>query len=179
MSSCPVPGACITDFLTGRIMPDTGDEMVRQVVEKLLVEIKDFPPVDVEVDRRFALELDGKTESGRADLVVHSRGRPSILIRCAPGSIVSREREALAAARLAYDHPVPFVVVTNGRQAELLDTSTGQVIAEGLDAIPTREQILIMASDLKIEPLDAKRRQMETRVYLAYADYSCEKACGG
>ncbi|MEW5724614.1 MAG: type I restriction enzyme HsdR N-terminal domain-containing protein [Thermodesulfobacteriota bacterium] len=176
--TCSFSGEYLRDYLTGRRLPETDDEQIRQKIERLLVEEKGWDPLDLEVDHRFQVSADGRTEAGRAELVAFVGGRPFMTIRNSRGSIGSRETEAVAASRLAFDEQVPLTVVTNGREAELIDTLTGKVLAEGLEAIPAKETALAMAPGLKYEPCSEKRRLMASRIYLAYATIDCAWMCG-
>jgi hypothetical protein len=177
MGNCSISGETIRDFLTGRSVPDSDDEQIRQGIERLLVTNKGYLAEEVEVDRRFELDLDGRKWDGVAGLVVRIRDHPFMHISCHRGSIVTREHESLAASRLAYDVVVPYTVVTNGQEAELLDTHTGRVVAEGLEALPTRDQAIEMLPNLAFEPLAAKKREKNARIYLAYEVFDCLNFC--
>ena len=86
-----------------------------------------------------------------------------MIIRYGPGSLVSRERSALAAARVLNDeYRIPLAVVTNGRDAVLLDTVTGKVLDQGMKAIPDRTRILEMLPSLIfLPPQDGEKRLRE------------------
>ena len=114
-----------------------------------------------------------------ADLIVHVKGKPFMHVYCHRGSIVTREFEALASSRLAYDEQIPYTVVTNGKEAEFIDTLTGKVIGEGLEAIPDRERAEEMFGETRFEPLEEKRREKNTRIYMAYAVFECTNFCNG
>ena len=172
---CGLP--TIMDFLTGRFLPETGEEMVRQVIEKFLIEEKGWRREDIEVDRPLELHIDGHVEHGRVELLVRADGRPFMAVKSAPGSLVTREREALAAARLSGDSPPPLTVVTNGDDAEIMDTRTGKVLETGLDAIPDREEALAKIAHLGGHPLDRGKKEKETRIYLAFAGFQCAEDC--
>lgn len=110
-------------------------------------------------------------------VVLHGEKR-FLIIRYAPGSLVTRERSAVAAARvLLEEYQIPLAVVTNGEDAELLDTLTGKVLASGMGAIPTRGQAEEMLGQLRFEPLfDEKKREKELRILNAY---DVEVCCAG
>lgn len=167
----------IKDYLTGRVLPDSDDEQIRQAVERLLVEEKGYRPEDIEVDRFFEIELDGERHRGRAELVVRVQDRPFMSLKSTRGSLVTREREALAASRLACEVQIPLTVVTNGQEAEVLDTLTGQVLAQGLEAIPTEAQAEDQARTLEYLALPDKRREKEGRIFLAFAAFECPSEC--
>ncbi|MDI6729807.1 MAG: hypothetical protein QMD44_12920 [Thermodesulfovibrionales bacterium] len=65
-----------------------------------------------------------------------------MVIKCVRDSLVSREREVLACARILDVYQIPLAVITNGEDAEVLDTISGEVIGYGLDAIPSKSQAL-------------------------------------
>jgi hypothetical protein len=83
---------------------------------------------------------------------------------------VSRERSAIAAARiLEKEYQIPLAVVTNGRDAELLDTATGEVLGTGMDAIPSRSSAEEMISTLEFRPAaEGKKREGEMRILNAF-----------
>ncbi|MBU2552718.1 MAG: type I restriction enzyme HsdR N-terminal domain-containing protein [Proteobacteria bacterium] len=168
----------VTDYLTGRELRDCGEEMVRQAIERLLVEEKGFRPEEIEADRAFTFRIGTERHPGLAGLAVSVDGRPLMTLKCAPGSLVSREREALAVSRLAFDPPPPLTVVTNGQDAELMETASGRILDQGLAAIPSRAEIQAQAAaSAAPEPLTDRRREREGRIYLAYGDIQCPLEC--
>jgi len=167
----------VRDYLTGRDLPYCDDEYVRQGAEKLLVEDRGYTPDMIRVEPVFEIHLDGETHPARIDLLVYVKELPFMAVKCARGSLVTRERETLAAARLMLDAQVPLSVVFNGDDAHVLDTLTGRVLGEGLEAIPNREKALSMAEALEHVPLPAKRRDKEARIYLAFQTFQCPTEC--
>lgn len=169
----------LTDFLTGETLVDTDDERYRQQLARRLVDEKGF--ARQELEPRLAIEtlFAGRFVTSRIDLVINLAGRRLLLLRYAPGSLVTRERPALAAARvLDRAGIIPLTVVSNGQDAELLDSHRGKVIGQGLAAIPTREQLLAMeqAGRLPQQPLPAGRREPELRILNAFDQELC---CAG
>ena len=93
-----------------------------------------------------------------------------MVIRYGPGSLVTRERPAIAAARvLNTDYQIPLVIVTNSVDAELLETATGKVIQQGMDAIPSQEELdrLLELYDFG-PPLESNKREKELRILNAF-----------
>ncbi len=132
----------LQDYLTGELLTDTDDERIRQELARLLVEERGFAVSDLLPRQTIATTFSGRRVLSRIDLVASIKGQPLMLLRCAPGSLVSRERAAVAAARLFYpDYQLPLAVVFNGRDAALLDCYLKKTIATGLDAIPSRNQL--------------------------------------
>ena len=167
-----------TDFVTGELITDTDDERYRQQLARLLVEEKGFRKNDLEVRLKIDTLFAGQFVVSKIDLVARLDGRRLMVLRYAPGSLVTRERPALAAARvLDRDQVIPLTVVTNGRDAEILDTATGKVTATGLAAIPDRQQLGELAARKDILPgLDENRREKELRILNAF---DVEICCAG
>lgn len=164
----------LQDFLTGETLDDTLDERYRQKIARLLVETKGYARQEIEPRRALRLAADARRAVIKLDFLVRLSGRPAMVVRFGPGSLVSRERPLLAIARTLEAAPVPVAVVTNGEDAEVLDVATGKVVGAGLDAIPPRaalEQALRAAS---VEPLPPERREREQRI--AYC-YEVDGAC--
>ncbi len=166
----------LTDFVTGKEVPDTGSEANRQAVEQLLVEKKGFDRSDINVDTPIELRIDGETYRTTADLVIRVAGRRFMLIKCAAGSLGSREREALSAARLLDTYQIPFAAVSDGKNAIVLDTVSGKRIGEGLDAIPAKEEAVKQFQGLPLFPLPNDRREKEKLIFRSYDSMNVNRA---
>jgi hypothetical protein len=56
-------------------------------------------------------------------------------------------------------------VVTNCRDAELLDTLTGEVLGSGMEAIPDRQKSVAMLGETEFSPFaDQAKREREARI---------------
>lgn len=163
----------VVDYITGKMLPVDVHEGVRQDIERFLVEKKGFDKKDILVNGWLDLALDKYQERCRLDLVISIGGTPTILFKTARGSIVSRERETLSAARLAADYQIPISVVTNGHDAEILDTSTGKIVSKGLDSIPDRKEATGIIKTANFIRLPGKQRVIEQRILLAYLFWKC------
>ena len=164
------------DFITGEAIPDTYDERARQKIARLLVEDKGFSRSDVTVRRPLKLSIDGVAATVRVDFVLHVGQAAFAVIIFGPGSLVSRERPAVAAARLLEPYVVPYVVVTNGQDAEVLETKTGTIVAEGLEEIPSKDQACLQMKGITLERLSEIRLEKERRILFAF-DVLAEKEC--
>jgi len=167
----------LTDFVTGETLVDTDDERYRQKLARFLVEEKGYRKEDLEVRRTIETLFAGQFVVSKIDIVVRLEGRRAMVIRYGPGSLVTRERPALAAARvLDRDQVIPFAVVTNGEDAEILETSTGKLLGTGLESIPTREELHKHLAGRKLKPLAEERREKELRILNAF---DVEVCCAG
>jgi Type I restriction enzyme R protein N terminus (HSDR_N) len=167
----------LNDYITGEELTDTDDERTRQELSRMMVEKLGYAKDDLEP--RCFIETLFSTQFVRStiELAVSLKelGKKFLIIRYGPGSLVSRERSAIAAARvLEKDYQIPYAVVTNGRDAELLDTATGKVLATGLEAIPSRKRAQEMIAELEFRaPAEGKKREGELRILNAFDVQSC------
>ena len=111
------PYSMITDFVTGKKIPNVGAEENRQRVAQFLVKEKGFSKEDIEVDVEIEMTVAGEIYRSQIDLVVSvDGGAPRFMaIKCAAASLGSREREILAASRLLCENQLPFSVVSDGK----------------------------------------------------------------
>ena len=171
-----VYGTC-TDYITGREVVDTDDERLRQKIARFLVEQKGWPKSAIEtrlkIDTLFAKNFVQST----IDFVARHKGKRFMVIRYGPGSLVTRQRPAIAAARvLEPAYRIPVAVVTNGNDAVVLSTADGKILGEGLDAIPSPLDADKLAEELGFEPFPEEKRERELRIMNA-----CDKeiCCAG
>jgi len=170
-------GTCV-DYITGETIVDTDDERCRQDLAKLLVEKKGYAKSDLEPRLRIETLYNGQYVASTIDITVRENDKRFMILRFAPGSIVTRERPAIAAARvLEPSYQIPLVVVTNCKDAEVLDTYTGKVIRQGLDSIPDRKEAESLVRTLRFEPFDDEvKKDRERRILNAY---DIEICCAG
>ncbi len=158
----------IIDFITGRPIPNAGAEANRQAVERLLVTVKGFEKEQIEVDAPIVLIMGNERYQSTVDLVVRVRGMRFMVIKCAPGALASREREAIAAARLMQDYQIPLAVASDGKNAMVWDTVSGRCLGEGLEAIPTQIRALEIFDGAALVPLDEQRRTRQQLIFKSY-----------
>ena len=160
----------LKDYLTGVELPDTDDERVRQDLEKMMVEEKGFARQDLEPRLTIETTFNNIFVRSIIDLTVSVAGKRLFVLRYGPGSLVTREKPALAAARvLDKEYCIPLALVTNGRDAELLETATGRVLATGMKAIPDREQAEKLIEEYSCRPpADEAQWERNLRVLNAF-----------
>lgn len=167
------PQDTIIDFITDCPKPNCGAEGNRQEVERYLVETKNYDRKDIEVDAGIALDMDKGRYQSTIDLVVSVNGFRYMIIKCAAGSLGSREREVIAAARLLEAYQIPISVASDGTDAIVWDTVSGRSLGNGLDAIPSKENALETFDPAAVASLDGKRRERHKLIFRAYATRSC------
>lgn len=168
--------ATIIDLISGRELPDSEDEPVRQAAEARLLELG-YRPEQVRVEHCRQVETAEGPLPVKADLLISLEDRPALLIRCARGSLVSREREAVAAARLIAEPWPPLSAVFNGETGELLETASAKVLAEGEQALPGPEALAQLLALRAPRAANARETLQAARVYRAYGLISCPGQC--
>ena len=173
----PILPDCLTDCLTGREIPFSNRDNIRQKVLQFLIEKKDYLRGDFIVDREISFEVEGRPVVSLVDLSIAIDDRILMIWKCASGSLVSRERQILASARLLEEYIIPFAAVANGLDLEFLDSATGRVIGCGFESVPSREE-LVNRIDLSLKPVNKKKLPSEQRILYTYDAISCPSACG-
>jgi hypothetical protein len=158
----------ITDYITGQKIPNVGAEVNRQAVERFLVDAKGFKKQDIQVGVPIQMQIRDQRYRSQVDLVVVLDGRRMMVVKCAPGSLGSREREALSAARLLDVYQIPLALVSDGKSAILLDAISGQKVGEGMAAIPSRTDLLNQFKAVAFEPIAGERREREKLIFRSY-----------
>jgi len=163
----------VVDFMTGKEVPNVGMEEVRQYMERFLVEERGYSKSDIEVDAHSKSSVDDDEIGFSVGLVVSVQGKRFMVLIWVPGSLGSRHRETVASARLLDDYQIPFSVVSDGRTAEVLDTSTGEVIGTGLEAIPHKEEAIRQMQEMTFQEVPQKRLKLERLILRSYDEMNC------
>jgi hypothetical protein len=153
-----------SDYITGRTIPDTHDERIRQAIAKLLVEVKGFHKNDIMVRQTLSLTVDQKTGFVHIDFTIKINDKICMIIMYGPGSLVTRQRPTLATARLLEDYVIPFAVITNGKDATVMDAKSGKVIGEGLESIPDKQQLQEKMKCITLQRIADNQREKEKRI---------------
>jgi hypothetical protein len=151
----------------------------RKLIGYLLRDKKGYGPEDVRQGLAFEVTLGQEVFWSSADFLVSVNGRMGMIIKCAAGSLDSRERQAVAAARSITSPPLPVAVVADPVTATVIDVASGKVIGEGFGSIPTREQLAAVVNETRAKPLDAARLEKEKRILLAFDAIKCCVPQGG
>lgn len=162
------PYEMITDFITGRSVANIGAEEHRQAVEKYLYREKGFGAAEIGVDVPLSLTVGGGPYNTRLDLLVTVAEKPFMVIKCAAGSLESREKEVIAAARVLEPIPAPYAAVSDGKTAVVYDTAKRAKIGEGLSRIPAHEEAERFMEGYAPAPVDEKRLEREKIIFKSY-----------
>jgi hypothetical protein len=158
----------LIDYLSGDVLPDTHDERYRQKIARLLIEPLGYEKSEIIARRQLVVSAGDKNAKIIIDFSVFSGDKIGMLIKYGPGSLTTRHTPALAAARLVARYQVPIVVVTNGEDAEILDTVSEKVIARGFDQLPNRDRLAEIISGYVFMPVSKKKMEMAARIVYCY-----------
>ena len=165
----------LIDYLSGREIPFSNRDNIRQKLVKTLVEEKGYRKEDISLDREIRFEMEGHQACSLVDIAIGFDSKTLIVFKCASGSVVSRERQIIATARLLDTYIIPFAVVTNGVDIELLDAISEKVIGDGMPSIPTRQELFEKVKELTLKPVNKKKLVYEQRVLYTYDAISCAR----
>lgn len=168
----------LNDYLTGEDLTDTDDERIRQDISRMMVEDLGYDREEL-IPRLYIETLFTRNfVKSTIELTVELENKQVMIVRYGPGSLVSRERSALAAARVLNDaYRIPLAVVTNGRDALLLDTIEAKELGHGMQAIPNRKTLTEMLPSLFfLPPQNNEKRLREKRILNAF---DLERCCIG
>jgi hypothetical protein len=163
----------LVDCLTGKEIPFSNKDNIRQKMLRFLIDEKGYRKEEIRVDSEIRYRIEGAEMVSLVDISIVLGNKTLMVWKCASGSVVSRERQIIASARLLEDYLVPLAVVTNGRDLELLDTSTEKVTGEGRDAIPRREELVRLAEEFSARPTNREKLANEQRVLYTYDAITC------
>jgi hypothetical protein len=153
-----------------------GEEMVaavKHIAERILLGEKGYATADIGKNVVFNVALGSEVAQSSVDFLVSVAGRKAMVIKCAAGSLSSRERHVVAAARVLDSVPIPVAMVMDPMSAVVLDAITGKVMGEGFESVPTKQQLITMLAGRDVKPLAPEKLEREKRVLLAFDAIRC------
>ena len=164
----------LTDYLTGKVLDDTHDERYRQGLARLLVEKSGFAKDDITPRFRLKVSACDRQAIIPIDFLVTLSGKVGMLVKYGPGSLVTRHSPAIAASRVICPYRIPVAVVTNGKDAHILNSISGDIAGEGLESIPTKDELSLSIENHDFQMVPLKMVEMANRIlYALEVDGSC------
>ena len=164
----------LEDFLSGRIVTDTHDERYRQKIARILVMEKGFDKKNIEAGINLEITAGTRKARMKVDFLVHHEGRSVMLVKYAPGSLVTRRLSTLALSRVIRPYQIPFAVITNGEDADIMAGDSGKVTATGLDHLPDLEAVRRAVISFSFDPVGPVIFDQASRIAFAFEiDGSC------
>jgi len=131
----------IKDYVTGKLVPDTPEERVRQKVEHLLVDERGYGKFEIDVEKEIEVQIGSKKFHPRADLVVRVGVLPVMVIETkAPGEDIPIYRDQAKSYAKVHIPPVPIVVLTNYIDTEVWNVVDDKLIAQSISGILSRDK---------------------------------------
>ena len=158
----------LKDLVTGEMIPDTHDERSRQQLAQQLMGPCGFTRNEIRKGVKLDISSVGKKASLQVDFLVSFKGKVCFLIKYAPGSLVTRWKSAIALSRVIVPYQIPMAVVTNGKDADILDGKSGSLIRSGFDALPGKDEFEKKFDDFDFTPVSDKKRKMGFGILYAF-----------
>lgn len=164
----------LTDYLTGRRIDDTHDERYRQKLARHLVTQCGYAKEDLTSRFKLTVSACGRQAIIPVDFLVTLSGKIGMIVKYGPGSLVTRHKPAIAAARVICPYLIPVTVVTNGEDAHLLNSVSGKLTDEGLESIPSKEDLARRLKNHDFSHVSIKMVEMANKIIYAFeVDGSC------
>jgi type I restriction enzyme M protein len=131
----------IKDYVTGKLLPDTPEERVRQKIEHLLVDQLGYGKFEIDVEKEIEVSIGRRKFSPRADLVVRVGVLPIMVIETkAPEEDITIYRDQAKSYAKVHKPPVPIVVLTNCTDTEVWNVPDDKIIAQSISGILPRDK---------------------------------------
>mgnify|MGYP000358996276 CR=1 FL=1 len=168
-------GYTIKDYLSGEEIEATTYEDIRQAITQMLVERKGFPEKNIQSKVRIDYEIEGRQQKSTVDLTIFDNLQQAIMIvKFCAGSVETYVRETIAAARLLPHNPAKLALLTDSKQAILIQVADGKILEEkGYYSIPTWEEVLALAQQCPEYVLNENKKAIESRLLYAYSELAC------
>ncbi len=163
------PFAKVPCVITGKLVLDTDRERIKQKIAGFLVDERGFSIDEFMPDQEYMMDFKGEKIIMIADLLIKIDGRILMIVKCNPGSVVTRETGAISMARLIVpDHIIPYAIQANLDDAAFLDVRNKKAIAYGWDNIPTRAELMDLTKDWPPPALPENRIAVEQQLLFSY-----------
>lgn len=164
----------LSDFLTGEKRIDTHDERYRQKISKHLVQTLGYAKEDIRPNILVAIAAGDQRASIGVDFLINQADKTCMLIKYAPGSLVTRRLSNLALSRVILPYQIPVIVTTNGEDAEIISGLTGKLTDQGLDGIPSKTELEKINRPDSFPAISESLHEKASRIaYACEVDGSC------
>lgn len=153
-------------------------QVQRRVIE-FLISAKGYAKDDIEVNKDFMVELPGVSFNARADIVLKIDGKRFCIIKCVMSSLESWERHSIAFGRVVEPYQIPYAIVTDSEYARMLNVVNGELISEGMDAIPSKEEAERIIRETSFSPYPQDKAEKEKRILYAFEAIKCSTNLSG
>ena len=146
---------------------------IKQMVLEFLIREKHFKPEEIETNSEFKINLGNNEITVHIDFVVNLPTASFMVIQCSSSSLEAWERYVTSFARVIKDYQIPYAVVTDGENAQIIDVLVGKLIGKSLIELFNRKDALNKMKDFKKIPCPANRLEKEKRIVYAIEGIKC------
>jgi len=143
--------------------------LIREQVYAFLIG-RGFYEEEIEIDPFLKVTDCKRTEDCAVDFVLEPEGKVFAAVICSPAALESSERHALAWGRL---RGAMYSIITNGADARVLRTDTGELLGEKILDIPERDQAVLFLRDYVPPEYPEDKLLKERRILLAFNVARC------
>ncbi len=165
----------ITDYLSGEQIELTTYEDIRQAIARMLVEEKKYPVENIKSKYIIELDLEKDKYTIQIDFVIYHLGKPVLILAFCPGAVSTYITQYICLARIFPGSPVPYVIVTDSKDAALMDVKNKKEICRGYHCFPGWEELKTMAENAETFTIPEQRVEKEKRV--AHAMFALSDGC--
>jgi hypothetical protein len=120
---------------------------IKQMIFEFLIKEKLFEPEEIETNPEFKITLGNNEITVHIDFVVNLPTASFMVIQCSSSSLEAWERYVTSFARVIKDYQIPYAVVTDGENAQIIDVLAGRLIGESLDKLFNHQDALNKMKD--------------------------------
>ncbi|MDI6800853.1 MAG: type I restriction enzyme HsdR N-terminal domain-containing protein [Thermodesulfovibrionales bacterium] len=146
---------------------------IQKKVIEFLISRKGYTKKNIEVNKVYTVKLTDASFDVKADIQLRIDGKILLFIKCVMSSIESWERNSISFCRVVESYQIPYAVVTDGENARMLNVISGELISEGLDTIPAKEEALKLIKDIILTAHPEKKSEKEKRILYAFNAIQC------
>ncbi len=161
-----------------RLIAEEQEEMLyianlKQTLHNMLIKEKGYKPQEIEIDPRFPLLLSNCHTTVTMDIAVNFSPINFMIIKCSSSALESYERYVIAFARCVKDYQIPYAVITDGKEARIIDVIHNAILGHSIEEIFSREEALKRLKDFKKIPFPPHRIEKEKRIVYAFEGIKC------
>jgi hypothetical protein len=141
---------------------------VREIVYQRLTREKGYSPSDILIDQEIHLTLGNQEIMVSTDFIIMLDDIYFSIIKCIGSGVEAWVRYTTAFARTAQNYQIPLAMVTDGEQAALIDTLSGNRAGDSFDAFPERLKAEDILKDFKKVSFPKEKLEKEIRIVYAF-----------
>lgn len=127
---------------------------------------------NIEINKGYEVIISDKEKFiTSVDILICIEEKTIYAIKCTPVSIESWERFMFAFCRSVEPYQIPFAMVTDGKEAILIDVLTGEV-RHSME-LPKKDELIKMIDSINFIPYHQEKLPKEKRILYAFDAIKC------